>query len=230
MAIRPVFRPLSDKVGVKEQPVDFHWHSGFAKSQKQKSIISMHEAAKVLGYEKLLEISSKSESKIGVELSAFNLMITTKKYKQKFSVESAFQSSKQFEKGGPYTDLLNSDSLSAKRDIRLKESGNLIGFSFFNRDFPTIPRTYFYDWVYINALLQNQELECELSSFDGFTDIEFNPQKSINCQAHAIALYQSLKSCNLLEQAMASPESFLECTSEHYAKQLRNIGVQKSMI
>ncbi|RTR28526.1 DarT1-associated NADAR antitoxin family protein [Shewanella atlantica] len=230
MAVRPIFSPLIDSIGVSEQPIDFHWHSGFAKSQKQKSIFSMHEAARALGFANLLEISSKSENKIGVKLSAFNLMITTKKYHKQFSVESAFQSSKVFESGGPYTDLLHKDSLSAKKDIRLKESGNLVRFRFFNRDFPTTPRTYFYDWVYINALLQNQELECELSGFDGFTDIEFNPQKSINCQAHAIALYQSLKSCNLLKEAMTSPESFLEYTSEHYAKQSRNIGVQQSMV
>lgn len=31
-----------------------------------------------------------------------------------------------------------------------------------------------------------------LLEYDGFTDIEFNPQKSLNCQAKAAALYVSL--------------------------------------
>ena len=30
--------------------------------------------------------------------------------------------------------------------------------------------------------------------YDAFTDIEFNHNKSINCQAYSVALYQALKS------------------------------------
>ncbi|TOQ17962.1 DarT1-associated NADAR antitoxin family protein, partial [Vibrio parahaemolyticus] len=82
----------------------------------QKSIQSLHQEAKVYGYNDLLEISSKSEVELGVSLSAFNLKITTKKHQRSFSVESAFQGSKVFERGGPYTDLFLADSLSAKRD------------------------------------------------------------------------------------------------------------------
>ncbi|TCV17901.1 hypothetical protein EDB13_101725 [Vibrio crassostreae] len=229
MAKRPVFVPLRHRVGIEEKSVEFKWYSGFSVSQKQKSIQSLHNEAKVFGYDNLLEISSKSECDLGVALSAFNLLITTKKYKKTFSVECAFQGSKVFEKGGPFTDLFGVDSLSAKRDIRLKESGNLLKFKFFGQDFPNEPRTFFYDWIYINALMQNLSLNVRLDDFDGFTDIEFNPERSINCQAHAVALFLSLKSNGVLQQALESPQNFLSITREHYDMQSRNVTIQKHM-
>ena len=230
MAKRPLFIPKVNSVGVEETLIDFKWFSGFAASQKKKSIESMHLTAKEQGFKDLLEISSKSEDVLGVALSAFNLTITTKKFQRKFTVECAFQSSKVFEKGGPYLDLLEGDSLSAKKDIRLKSSGNLVSFRFFNQEFPIEPRTFFYDWVYINALLQNESLATSIRRFNAFTDIEFNPEKSINCQAHSIALYLSLIKNNVLNKAMSSPDNFLLYTKEHYEKQLRKIAVQQKMI
>jgi len=231
MAVRPIFIPnLTGTPGAEEKLVDFKWHSGMAKSQKQKSIAELHSTAKGLGYERVLEISSKSEIELGVKLSAFNLLITTKKNNNKFTVETAFQGSKVFSKGGPYKDLFGMDSLAAKKDIRLKESGSLKRFEFFGRSFPLEPRTFFYDWVYINALLQNEDLASEVASYDGFSDIEFNPKKSINCQAHSVAIYVSLLKGKKLEEAMGSPDNFLDMLCKHYEKQKRNIGVQDSLI
>ncbi|TON36462.1 hypothetical protein CGH58_23515, partial [Vibrio parahaemolyticus] len=63
----------------------------------------------------------------------------------------------------------------------------------------------------------------------GFTDIEFNPEKSINCQAHAVALYRSLVHNGVLQQALSSPSEFLALTSEHYERQKRNVTIQKHM-
>lgn len=229
MAKRPIFTPILDRVGVEEKLIDFQWFSGFSASQKKKSIVSMHSEATSLGYKDLLEISSKSEDSLGVALSAFNLCITTKKYQQSFSVECAFQSSKVFERGGPYSDLLKSDSLSAKKDIRLKESGNLLNFRFFNKNFPIEPRTFFYDWIYINALVQNVSLSEQICKYFAFTDIEFNPEKSINCQAHSVALYISLKNNNVLKEALESPNRFLFFTEKHYEQQLRKISVQRNI-
>ncbi|HCG6987945.1 hypothetical protein ACX03_01400 [Vibrio parahaemolyticus] len=229
MAKRPVFSACKDHVGVQEKLIDFKWYAGFAVSQKKKSIESLHVEARVHGYEDLLEISSKSDSELGFSLSAFNLMITTKKYKRSFTVESAFQGSKVFERGGPYTDLFSADSRSAKRDIRVKDSGNLIKFKFFGTEFPNVPRTYFYDWLYINALVQNENLCRQLGEFDGFTDIEFNPEKSINCQARAVALYLSLKYNGCLDRALSSPQEFLSLTQKYYEEQSKNITIQKHM-
>lgn len=230
MAVRPLFIPNEEYVGVTEKLIDFQWFSGLSVSQKKRSIEAMHSVVHELGYKRVLEISSKSEIELGVKLSAFNLKIKTKKYGNEFTVETAFQGSKVFERGGPYKDLFGLDSRAAKKDIRLKESGNLVGFEFFGKEFPLLPRTYFYDWVYINALHQNASLLDGIKSYQCFTDIEFNPKKSINCQAHAVALYLNLFNLELLESALESPETFLRLTKDHYDNQRRNIGVQDSLI
>lgn len=43
-------------------------------------------------------------------------------------------------------------------------------------------------------------------AYDAFTDIEFNPQKSINCQAYSIALFVALTKRNLLEGGLIPPK------------------------
>lgn len=210
MAKRPIFLPkLHGEIGVTIEMVSFTWHAGFAKSQKQKSINELHQSASAIGVSPILEISSKSEVELGVALSAFNLLITTKKYKSSFSVESAFQGSKVFENGGPFKDLFSKSPREAKKDDRIKSSGNILNFEFFGQVFPKEPKTAFYDWLYINALAQNTELANELHSYQAFSDIEFNPDKSINCQAHSAALYVSLINSNIDMADITSPEDYL---------------------
>ena len=191
MARRPVFVPKKDKIGVEILEVDFVWSSGYAVVQKQKSIDSLHSNLSKFGPRNPLEISSKSREDLGVKLSAFNLSTTTQIKQRPFSVEVAFQSSKIFEGGGPYLDLLEVDSRSAKKDQRIRNSGRLTGFVFLGRQFPITPPTFFYDWLYINTLLKNEELLPQVVKRDSFTDIEFNPEKSINCQAYSVALLVS---------------------------------------
>lgn len=217
MAVRPVFIPaLSGSVLSVTKDLDFPWAPGMAKVQKQKSIRALHAAANAQGLDSLLEISSKSEDELGVALSAFNLTIKTKRLAKEFTVESAFQASKVFEHGGPYVDLLYKESRESKKDIRLKESGNLVSFKFYNTIWSLVPRTAFYDWLYLSALNQNKKLAQHLLNFNGFTDIEFNPAKSINCQARAAALYVSLMKRNMLEEVLSSQDSFLSILSSHY--------------
>lgn len=209
MAIRPVFVVTADKRRCIRENVEFEFFSGFSDKQKKRCINSLHQAyLKKNGDKKILEISSKSEDELGIKLSAFNLMIKNKAGKE-FSVESAFQAGKVFEKGGPYTDLLDVSSKIAKRDERLKNSGGITAFSFEGETFSTEPKTYFYNWLYINALTWYDKLTEQLIRYDAFTDIEFNPQKSINCQAEAAAIYVSLQKQGLLQEALKSKESFL---------------------
>ena len=80
MAKRPFFIPTRNKEElVKTHSVKFTWSSGFAKSQKQKSILSFHKSiSKEFKSDKILEISTKSENKLGTQLSAFNLKINFK--------------------------------------------------------------------------------------------------------------------------------------------------------
>lgn len=127
---------------------------------------------------------------MGRHLSAFHLKVDTK-HLGDIPLECAFQGSKVFERGGPYTDLYSADARAAKRDSRLHESGRLVGFEFEKIRFPIEPRTVFYDWLYINAILPHREWLTRLYVYAGFTDIEFNPKRSINCQARSCALFVS---------------------------------------
>ena len=126
------------------------------------------------------------------------------------AVECAFQSSKVFENGGPYTDLIFKTSREAKKDPRLKESGKLIAFKYFKTEYPLEPKDYFYNWIYINALHLNKDLANEILEYDSFSDIEFNPQKSINCQAKAASIYVGLRNSGKIDNALESHEHFLD--------------------
>jgi hypothetical protein len=181
-----------------------------AVSQKQKSIDSLHAAAvKLLGVYKVLEVSSKSRDDLGVALSAFNLTFTTVKHSRSYSVECAYQGSKVFEHGGPYSDIFGMTSREAKKDERLRSSGRLTGFRFFGTDWGLEPQTAFYDWLYINALKKQPSVTEQLLEYSAFTDIEFNPERSINCQAYSVALFISLHQRGLLDEATSSGEAFL---------------------
>jgi Family of unknown function (DUF6977) len=214
MAERPIFlpTPTQDEL-VKELSVKLTWHSGFAEIQKKRNIQALHEEAARLGYAPLLEVSTKSDDKVGQHLSAFHLKVHSSI--GDIPLECAFQGSKVFERGGPYTDLFTVDPRTAKRDPRLRDSGNLIAFEFQGVRFPLEPKTVFYDWLYIGAIFPHREWLSRLSKFVGFTDIEFNPERSINCQARSMALFFSLKSNQLLQEAMKSPETFLQVLREH---------------
>ena len=221
MASRPVFipRPSGDAL-VDTQFIDFQWVAGLAKSQKTKRIEALHASARQqLGVGNILEVSTKSALPLGVCLSAFNLMIETVRLKKTFSVESAYQSSKVFENGGPFVDLLQADSRTSKADPRLKQSGNLIGFRFFGIEWGIEPITAFYDWLYISALHKRAELAEALADYSAFTDIEFNPMRSVNCQAYSVALFCSLRSRGLLEVALSSKPRFLDIV---YRRELNN--------
>jgi hypothetical protein len=213
MAERPIFAPvLSGPILVRTWNIAFTWHAGMSVKQAHKSIDSLHEEAKrQLSVGKVLEISSKSRDPKGVKLSAFNLMINTKKYRETFSVECAYQSAKVFERGGPYKDLREKSSREAKLDHRLKESGPLRKFSFFEVDWDLEPKTAFYDWLYINALHNAPELADYVLQHQAFSDIAFNPEKSLNCQAYSAALYVSFHERGLLTpDVLHRKESYLE--------------------
>lgn len=215
MAKRPVFIP-NEKGSpfVQEEMVEFEWFPGHSIQQKQRSITSMHESAKsVYGLTQILEISSKSDSPSGNALSAFKLMLDDPAVGYPVSVEAAFQGSKVFEDGGPYSDLFIKSAREARKDPRLTESGRLKFFEFGGKCWKLEPRTAFYDWLYLCALQQQPDLAQQLFEYSGFTDIEFNPQKSINCQARSAALYVALTQRGLLNEALETPERYLQIVS-----------------
>jgi type I restriction enzyme M protein len=114
------------------------------------------------------------------------------------SVESAYQSSKVFENGGPYLDLLNCSSMEAKQDQRLKNSGRLLNFAFADKTWPIRRAPNLYDFLYIRGLLHSNDHQ-ELLHFNAFTDIAFSQVsldykhgRSYNCQARSAAIFHSL--------------------------------------
>lgn len=125
-------------------------------------------------------------------------MIKTVRYEREFSLECACQASKVFERGGPFKDLLMVKSIDAKRDPRLNQHGWLIKLQFFGTDWPLEPRTAFYDGLYINALHKRPVLAEVVLTYHAFSDIAFNPERFINCQAYAAAPHVSLHARGLL--------------------------------
>ena len=95
MARRPIFIPRFDGGQlVGEIYIDFTWHPGMAPSQKKKNVGELHRAAASKGISPLLEISTKSNDRVGQQLSAFNLHVRFSDVEMPF--ESAYQGSKVF--------------------------------------------------------------------------------------------------------------------------------------
>ena len=215
MAERPVFVPTppANQALVEERSFRFEWHPGFATIQKKKNISALHGSAAVSGYSPLLEVSTKSEKELGRRLSAFHLKVSSAEFGG-IPLECAFQGSKVFDRGGPYNDLYTVDARTAKRDTRLKTSGQLVRFEFEGLTFKLEPKTAFYDWLYVNAIYPHRRWLERLFRYRGFTDIEFNPSRSINCQARSCALFVALMWREQLESAVSSKSKFLELLDE----------------
>ena len=54
------------------------------------------------------------------------------------------------------------------------------------------------------------ELANELLEYQGFSDIAFNPQKSLNCQARSAALFVSLHQNDQLHQALEDKSFYID--------------------
>ncbi len=215
MAHRPVFAPrTSGQTLVEEVSLPLTWSPGFALVQKARNVKALHEAAHRAGYDPVLEVSSKSELKLGQHLSAFHLRVHTASQGE-IPLECAFQGSKVFEHGGPYADLYRSEVRMAKRDPRLRTSGRLVSFLLDGMPFPTTPATVFYDWLYLRAIYPHREYLVRLQKYAAFSDIEFNPERSINCQARSCALFVSLMVRGLLDEAMSSASAFRDLLVTH---------------
>lgn len=218
MAKRPIFLVNLDKEKpVKQVQVDFIWSAGFSKTQKQRNVNLMHEIyLKQNSEAKILEISTASQSELGRTLSAFNLMIPSTKTDLSYSVEAIFQSSKVFTNGGPYIDMKFMEPRKIKKDKRLIESGSLVAFLYGDHSpWSLTPNTLFYDWIYMNALQLHPELISKVLEYNAFTDIEFNPKKSVNCQARSLAMYLSLYKQGIIAEVLRDREHY-----ENYRKRI----------
>jgi len=194
MAHRPIF--VSGGLAgalYHEVSVQFKWHSGFAPSQKRKSMHELHFEAKKNGLNKILEVSTKSEHELGQKLSAFRLDVTLSGVESR--IECIYQASKVFEKAGPFPDLTFVKPIEAKRYFRDKKFGKITHFEFEKVKYENLPFHAFYDWLFLRALSDKDNiryLSKNLIKIDGFSDIEFNPARSINTQARSMAIIKTL--------------------------------------
>lgn len=214
MAEKVVFRSL-DNGTITEEHFLYTFYPGFAPVQKQKNILSLHSSI----HEKypnfnVLEVSSKSETELGKKLSAFNLMLDG------CCVESIFQSSKVFADDIQFSFLLGKSGREVKKYMKEHHMAPLNCFRYQGIEYPLFPKTAFYDYIYIKALLNNKSIYEELIKYDVFTDIEFNEKKSINCQARTCAIFVSLYKSKRIENAMSSFESFAKIYDELQSGQL----------
>ncbi len=207
MASRIGFVSIGNKVG--ERLYNFEWFMGLSLSQNQKSIRSLHDAIKKTGITNVLEVSRKSEEEIGRRLSAFNLMLEVNGVKS--SVEGYYHGSKVFNGNIKLEDCIKMNPKDSKKYVKdeiEKKNLKLIGFDFNGIQFDLTTKSLCYDYIYILALTQNEELSNEILKYDCFTDIAFNQAKSIACQARACALFKYLKNKDLVNMFIKKPKKF----------------------
>lgn len=215
MAKRTVFEAIDAKPYVRLHEVEFVWNKGLNVTQKRKNINAVQTAfLEKHPDKKVLEISSKSVQEGGCALSAFNLKKFVPSLGRSIPVENVFQGGKVFDscagKPSNFPSLYSMSPVEAKRTAgELARYSRIIGFTFEGQDFPPEPKTAFYDCIYCNALLENPDLAEIVLSYDAFTDIEFNPAKSLNCQARAVALFVSLSRAGLVNEIKCF-ESFVK--------------------
>ena len=187
----------------EEKIITFTYVKGMAFSQKQKNVLSFHSSIqKLYPNLKILERSTKSQDKIGISLSAFNLKL------EGYPIESIFQSSKVFTNGTQFEFLKSYPPKEAKQYISNIGAGALSCFRYNGIEFPLEPKSMFYDYMYTNALRQIPDISNYLKEYDIFTDIEFNEKKQINCQARACAIYSYLLRTNSVDYYLSSPDIF----------------------
>lgn len=213
MLTRLIYCPSAEAPFFTTKKITFDGVSGFAKSRAQENVRRLHESVKrAFHLDPILEVSSASSDELGKNLSAFNLEDCRGN-----SVEGLFQSSKKFAHGGPYPDLLEAKRGKAKKDSRLQDSGPLIGFvgPYSGKEYPKNPATAYYDFLYLRVLLENSELCQELIDRNpqAFSDIWFNPEKSLNCQAEACAIFSGM-----MEAGISIPASFEDFVSKVFEK------------
>ena len=202
MATKMCFAVGKDRA-FEERIIEFEYIKGMAFSQKQKNVLSFHKSIQAMfPNSRIIEISTKSQSQLGVNLSAFNLKLDG------YPLECVFQSSKLFEGNVQFDHLLFEEPKTAKQYIHDNVSLRLIGFKYKDELFDLIPRTMFYDYIYISALMQSNTEISDIANYDIFTDIEFNEKKAYNCQARACAIYAYMLRNGKVEYYMSSKEKF----------------------
>ena len=213
MAKRGVFIPKSTYPYFEEVQVEFDWFGGFAKCQKRKCVLSVHmNFLEGMPDKKVLEISSSSTSLLGNNLSAMQLRKFVPSYNKSFCLESVFQTSRIYSNGAGHfwgkkigrIEYVELDGWGSKKVIKdLSEGYHSYEYMYEGFKFPApdFHISLFYDYIYLNALLEdeNSDVREELikGQYTAFTDMA---TKSLNNQARSCAIFVSLYKANLLDK------------------------------
>ena len=154
-----------------------------------------------------MEVSSKSPSELGKKLSALNLLITLSTG-ERVPVECAYQASKVTSKcGGPHLDLLHVPPKEIKKDNRIVNGGEVLGYVLEGVPYA---KEFFYDWLYIKALVENG-LENKISKFTTFSDIFYYNSTTGNSQAKSCAIAVGLQKAGyVLKTVTQSYSNFIK--------------------
>lgn len=228
-----------------EESIEFEWHKGISWQVRQRSSESMAQAiaeryAPSLSREDILEVSTASaDYETGQALSALNLVWEDPATGESHPVENWFQAAKAYSRAGksigPFHELLgvskpgrylnlNLDKKTLEQyendslfwEIRDSLAGaTLSSFMLRGEEFPIVPRSCFYDFLYVSALSQSQNarLAERLTGYRVFTDIMFNPgsgkARKYNTQARSCAIFASLSRRGLVGQALYDTSCFI---------------------
>ena len=177
--------------------------SSEVKSTVKSKVDSLHERfSHIYPDKKVLEISSASDEDTGRLLRSEILNKKIPSLDTSAPVENVFRGSCVFENGGAYPEIFEMSPQAAKSDKRLKGSGALTHYYFEGTEYPKRPRAAFYYWLYVNALLENQELAEQVIRYDAFSDISCSPGKKPFGAARGAAVFTALSRLGLLDQAV----------------------------
>lgn len=183
MAVRNFWTIKDNKVAIGS--IEFKWEPGISIAQKRRSCAHLHSALNyVYDLYPALDISSASLDPLGVALSAFNL-----KWRG-VSVECWYQGSKVYSIAGTQHHLYKVDSLTAKKSMKKDNNGLLIGFNLEGVEYPMSPRTVFYDYIYLQGLMEFENRDAILD-YEVFTDVQATVDIDA-CQARTVCIYKLL--------------------------------------
>ena len=221
MAIRAIYSPLPEYPYVEEEHVEIAWSYDKSIEAERQRVRDVKKEGSMLNITPMLEVSGGSDSVIGRSMSAFTVKILHGGIVT--NVESIYQGSKVFENSGPHHSLYKLKGNQAKYQSKslFSKAGRFTHYDFGGKIIPANPPTAFYDWIYMRGLIYTGIGIANIEEYRGFSDIYFNPEKQINSQAHAAALYVALFSLTdipirVCYDALKDHELFFSIVSEGY--------------
>lgn len=223
MAERSIFVSKNTYPYFEEIHVQLDWFGGSALSQKRKCEIGLHQNfLKAYSDEKVLEISSASLYRLGTQLSAMNLSKRTEAGIT--TVESAFQSSRIYQTPegmvGPFPEYLFLPGKECKKIVKERSRGfHSYQYSFDGMTFyaPNYHISLFYDYLYLNALLEPENAAVREQLLEGgYTAFSDLATKSLNSQARSCAIFVGLVKAGRIDEVKQF-DTFLKlfCTKEN---------------